>query len=79
MDARITIFIEENGAEYVAKFEGVSEVYVYGVGDTVQEAVKDLFSMAEDARAEFTADLNNGVLGEHLKCELDILNELLGE
>ena len=50
-----------------------------GVGKTTQEAVKDLFDMAEDARAEFTADLNNGVLGEHLKCELDILNELLGE
>ena len=52
---------------------------VFGVGDTVQEAVKDLFNMAEDVRAEFTADLNNGVLGEHLKCELDTLNELLGE
>ena len=52
--------------------------WVLGVGKTTQEAVQDLFSKATQLRADFTADMENGALREHLVSELDTLNELLG-
>ena len=77
MDARITIFIEENGAEYIAKIKDVPEVI--GIGFTAKYALLDLLDVADNMRRMLSAYSADGNLSKNLEEKLKILNELLGK
>ena len=74
MDTKITIFIEENGTEYIAKIKDVPEVV--GIGYTMQYALVDLLDVACRMLSTYSAD---GNLSNDLEEKLKILKTLLGE